>query len=144
MLKMFCRLFVLGGISVALSTTSFSASKFILHGWDLSDTPPDVVAANIDKFSGMPVDGITLHVPPTTQKDGTVIHYRSIMQDPPWLYESLERYEPSLKKIVAHPAIKESFLNCLWLYNHGNRLDWRDDAQWRRFAGNMRMFARLA
>ena len=141
---MFLRLFFLGATSVVLSASSFSASKFILHGWDLSDTPPDVVAANIDKFSGMPVDGITLHVPPTIQRDGSTIHYRSIMQDPPWLYESLERYEPSLKKIAAHPAIKESFLTCLWLYNHGNRLDWRDDAQWRRFAGNMRMFARLA
>ena len=126
------------------AAVSSAAPKFILHGWDLSDTPPDVVAANIDKFAGLSADGITLHIPPTRQPDGTTIHYRSIMQDPPWRYESVAAYAPALKKVARHPAMRETFLTCLWLYDHGHRLDWRDDADWRRFAGNMRILARLA
>ena len=136
--------FLFAASVLAAGAGAYAAPKLIIHGWDLADTPPSVVAANIDKFAGLSVDGLTVHVPPTRQADGTTIHYRSIMQDPPWRYESLEVHEPALKAVAAHPAMRETFLTCLWLYDHGHRLDWTDDAEWRRFAGNMRVLARLA
>ena len=137
---------IVRGFAVSLLMIASGASaapKFIAHGWDLLGTTPEALETSAAAFGATSLDGVTVCVPETKQADGSVISSLSLPQDAPWKYESLVQYEPTLNAIVKYPSLKECFLLCLWRYRRG-RLAWPDDAAWVKFAGNMRMFARLA
>lgn len=120
-----------------------AAPKFVAHGWDLLDAPPEVIAERADAFVAAGVDGIAICLPTTTQPDGTVISAISLPQDAPWRYETVAKYEPALTTISATHALTDNFIISLWNFRRG-RLGLTDDAAWARFSNNLRVMARLA
>ena len=127
-------------------TTAFCATarvKFIAHGWDTMDMEPATLLENADQFDATGIDGITIRLPVRKQSDGTEANYWHLPYDGPWNYETFADQVPVLREIVKHPSLRESFLVCAFSRMKG-RIDWADDAEWGRFAGNMRVLARIA
>jgi len=126
------------------NAASPSGPRVLLHGWDFLETTPEDILDNAASFAKLPIDGVMVTLPPTKQADGTSIGSLSLPQDVAWQYESLAKYESTLKAICASPSLHDSMLLCAWFYTKGPRFSLLDDAAWARFGGNMRMLARLA
>ena len=127
-----------------VNAASPSGPRVLLHGWDFLETTPEDILDNAASFAKLSIDGVMVTLPPTKQADGTSIGSLSLPQDVAWQYESLAKYEPTLKAICAGESLHDSMLLCAWFYTKGPRFSLLDDAAWARFGGNMRMLARLA
>ena len=117
-----------------------TTQKFIGHGWDLLKATPEAAIAHADEFDRSGLDGITVCLY-GKRPDGSKFGLTTIMLDAPWEYRLLEPRLGALRKFKEHPGLKESFL-MFWLAPQ-KRLAWDDDASWSRFAGNLRVLAKL-
>ena len=130
------------GVAIA-AAGSVPPRKFIAHGWDALVVTPENILSNAAKFAAAGTDGVTVALPVRRQADGSLADYWNLPTDPEWQYETFADQVPVLRQIVAHPGLGESFLLCAFSPMRG-RMGFRDDAKWKRFAGNMRVLARLA
>ena len=132
---------VVAVLTAAIFSASARETKFLAHGWDCQSAHPDDVLASAAEFDKTPLDGISLSVR-FARSDGVVCSYKTMISDPAWRWEDIKGYVPTLREIVKHKSLRESLLSAFRCPK--TRLDWRDDAAWANFAGNMRVLARLA
>ena len=142
--KLYTFHFALYTLGAALAVFAASAApKFVAHGWDLLDAPPEALAERADALCAAGIDGVAIVLPSTEQSDGTVVSAISLPQDAAWRYETVAKYERPLKALSSHPQLTDNFLISLWNFRRG-RLGLTDDDAWARFANNLRVLARLA
>ncbi len=114
--------------------------RMIGHGWDLLSVRPVDVARNVDAWSQVPLDGVSLAVTKVTP-DGAKIGYGSVMNDPAWdrawFAEDVQTLRTCASRTLTH-----NFLTTFWAPR--KRLAWSDDAAWARFAHNIGVVAWLA
>ena len=127
-----------------VNAASPSGPRVLLHGWDFLETTPEDILDNAASFAKLPIDGVMVTLPPTKQADGTSIGSLSLPQDVAWQYESLAKYEPTLKAICAGESLHDSMLLCAWFYTKGPRFSLLDDAAWARIGRNMGVVGRLS
>ena len=119
-----------------------SRKKVILHGWDILAASPQDILAHASDFDRLPIDGVVISSN-GRNRDGRAIHHRYLMTDPRWDYDVLDGEIDTLRKIVQHPSLRESFLGA-WISTTGRRISWTDDEAWDRAANNIGVLAHVA
>ena len=132
---------IFAALSACAGFAALKPVKFIAHGWDCQSANPAAVLENADLFADTALDGISLSVR-FKKADGTDCGYRTMFNDPAWEWSDVTNLVPTLRAIVKHQGLKDSMLSSFRCPK--KRLDWRDDAEWARFANNMAVMARLA
>lgn len=128
-------------LCTALPLKSEVDRKIIGYGWDLLAATPDILLANAEKLDETGLDGVFTEIRFRVGKDG--FSSQTIATDKAWPREELERSSlSSLRRFQEHKGLRESLLGAWFMPQR--RLDWKDDAAWARFAGNMGELARLA
>ena len=117
--------------------------KYIGHGWDTLEVSPEIVLANADALARTGLDGITIALPRRKQSDGSEVCIWDLPTDVAWKYETYADQVPIMREISRKPSLGSCFLSCGFTPMRG-RLNWQDDEKWGRFAGNMRIIARIA
>jgi len=129
------------GACVALGWTGdVCGQKFIGHGWDLMKVDPQEVLDHADAFDATGLDGVTIAL--RGKEPGRNVWRYSFLNmhaDEPWPRELVGRHIAPLRKFKEHEGLKNSML-IFWL-SPRKRIDWRDDATWARFAGNLATLA---
>jgi len=136
-------------IALALILTTGEASgwtggvcgqKIIGHGWDLLSTRPEEVLDNAEAFDGSGLDGVSVALRGSAPDDRDR-HYAfsDIAVDEPWPRDLLAARIGTLRRFKEHRGLRESLL--VFFVSPPKRLDWRDDAAWDRFAGNVGVLA---
>ncbi|HNX05742.1 MAG TPA: hypothetical protein PKI32_09585, partial [Opitutales bacterium] len=118
-------------------------TKFILHGWDLGNTTPENVLAHADQLNKLPIAGVTVRLADVKQADGSTICAETLPSDVAWRRESVAPLLPVYREISKYENLKHSFISCS-IVPRGTRFDWRDDAEWARIAGNLKVLAYAA
>lgn len=121
-------------------TGDVCGQKFIGHGWDLMMVSPEEILDHADAFDATGLDGIAvaLRGKEPGEKVWRYSHSR-IHSDKPWPRELVAQHIAPLKKFKEHRGLKDSML-IFWM-SPRKRMDWRDDAAWERFAGNVATLA---
>ena len=117
-------------------TGDVCGQKFIGHGWDLMMVSPAEILDHADMFDATGLDGIAVAL--RGKEPGAKpwrYSYSNIHADRPWPRELVGQHVASLRKFKEHPGLKDSML-IFWM-SPRKRMDWRDDAAWERFAGNV-------
>ena len=114
--------------------------KYVAFGWEFENATPSNILQVVDSLDCTPLDGIGL-CPRLRDRHGRMMSSRLMdMPVPDWA--DLEPWVPVLRELTSHRSMRESFMKSICAPT--NRLDWTDDAAWRRVAGTMRQLARLA
>jgi hypothetical protein len=114
--------------------------RHVAFGWEFEVATPSNVLKVVDALDRTPVDGVGL-CPRLIDRRGRPI--KSKMMDQPALeWEDLEPWVPVLRELASHRSMRESMMRSICAPT--NRLDWTDDAAWRRVSTTMRQLARLA
>ncbi|MCX7817638.1 MAG: hypothetical protein N2652_00225 [Kiritimatiellae bacterium] len=114
--------------------------KLIAHGWDLLAVHPTDVAAHLDLWTNLPVDGVSLHVRGPKQNDAEP-RGCSIFTDPPWQRSWFSNDVIALRA-CANGGLRHNFLTAYW--SPARRIAWTDDDAWARIASNHAVLAWLA
>lgn len=114
--------------------------RLIAHSWDLLAVRPADVARNVEAWSQIPLDGVSLAVTKDAP-DGTPIGYGSVMNDPAWERAWFAEDVQTLRQCASR-TLSHNFLTTFWAPR--KRLAWDDDAAWDRFAHNIGVVAWLA
>ena len=145
-------LLIMTGSVVYAATPGGLEKKYVGLLFDVINTSPSNVLANIDKFekNAPYLDGLALALydVPVVKADGTVgksEYTRIVHPTERWTRENLKSQIPVLKAIASRPNMKESFL-LVWMTpkSKGTRLALTDDKAWANFAENMATMAWLA
>ncbi|MFA7173149.1 MAG: hypothetical protein WC340_07000 [Kiritimatiellia bacterium] len=118
-------------------------TKFILHGWDLGHTTPENVLAYADQLNKLPIAGVTVRLADVKQADGSVICAETLPTDVAWQRESVAPLLPVYREIAKYENLKHTLISCS-IVPRGKRFDWRDDAEWARITGNLKVLAYAA
>ena len=116
--------------------------KHVAFGWEFGNgnvTPSNILQV-VDSLDRTPLDGIGIY-PRFTDRWGRLMSTR-VMDAPAFEWADLEPWVPVLRELSSHRSMRESFMKSICAPT--NRLDWTDDAAWRRVSTTMRHLARLA
>lgn len=117
-----------------------SRRKFVMFGWEFGNATPSNILEVVDSLDGTPVDGIGLY-PRIVDRNGRRL--RSKMMDQPALeWADLEPWVPVLRELSSHRSMRESMMKTICAPT--NRIDWTDDAAWRRISETMRQLTRFS
>ena len=128
---------------VLLVGSSFSAprKKVIAYGWDILAASPSDILAHAADFDRLPIDGVIISSN-GKNAEGRNIQHRYLMNNPAWNYDALDGEIDTLREIVKHPSLRESFLGA-WISTEP-RLKWTDEVAWKRASANISVLAHLA
>ena len=130
---------------LALALQAFAAGtaskRYIAAGWDLGAMSPEVLVANAEELSRLPIDGICLHLV-AKYPDGREISPTNLMNGGAVPADAYAPQVPALRKFAAIPNMRHSFVG--FQMGPKKRLDWRDDAAWNAVAHNAAVLARVA
>lgn len=131
----------IASLLLTVASAADSAKKYIFTSWELGDVSPEEVLLMADRFDATACDGVALY-PETSLRGCDARRPRRVMTDPGVRDDEIAYLEPTLRSIARHPSLRESMLSfCL---APTNRIDWLDEAAWRRAGENLAAFARLA
>lgn len=119
---------------------AFAGKKYIAFGWEFETATPSNILQIVDSLDRTPLDGVGLF-PRLTDRSGKPIKSK-LMDQPALEWADLEPWTPVLRELSAHKSMRESVIKSICAPT--NRLDWTDDAAWRRVSATMRNLARLA
>lgn len=124
----------------AAAPDGVSRRKFVMFGWEFGNATPSNILEVVDSLDGTPVDGIGLY-PRIVDRKGRRL--RDKMMDQPALeWADLEPWVPVLRELSAHRSMRESMMKTICAPT--NRIDWTDDAAWRRISETMRQLTRFS
>ena len=119
--------------------------KFVAAGWDLEAQTPESVLRSANLLSKTGLDGISIGFPKVMCRDGKTRNFHWGTMTAMVGYEDLRSHIPAMRELVRGGRLSESFVMTCWTpVGKSRRLDWRDDAVWRRVADNMALAARIA
>lgn len=136
-------LFAAVAVCVALGGFGEDRLKIIAGGWDVGSVTPEKLLAHAGLFDQTPFDGAVFAFKHVKGDDGKDRNYTWGTMSEPITYQSLSGYVPTLKEIVRHRSLRESMIGLSWTPILRRRLEWTDDAAWKRFADNLAVFARI-
>lgn len=134
------------------STPGGVPKKFIGLCFDTMFNTPSNVLVHADAIDAVPwLDGIAITLRDIVIKtaDGSVVTTdtcRVMQRQSQWTRNSVEGELPTVREIVKHPSMRESFL-LAWISpmgNKQNRIPWGDDEGWKCFSQNMATLAWFA
>ena len=114
--------------------------KHVVFGWEFQNATPSNILQIVDSLDNTPIDGIGLH-PRLIDRHGRLVKYK-IMNGPAIEWADLEPWVPVLRELSSHRSMRESFMKSIGAPI--DRLDWTDDATWRRLSESMRQLAKFA
>lgn len=152
-LSIILRLAVFAVLPVSL-LASQCPRKVVALGWEFHRVSPETLFENADAFEKTGLDGVEIALE-GRMPDGRPIKYTSIINGffdknkkcwipLAWKRSMFEHHIPILKKITARRCFKHCFLQGYRSPQRYGRLDWRDDAGWKRVANNMAILASIA
>ena len=130
-------------ISVSAEGGSADGSPRKRHdafGWEFEVATPSNVLKVVDSLDRTPIDGVGL-CPRLIDRRGRPIKAK-MMDQPALEWADLEPWVPVLRELSSHRSMRESMMRSICAPT--NRLEWTDDAAWRRVSTTMRHLARLA
>jgi len=119
---------------------AFAGKKYVAFGWEFENATPSNLLQIVDSLDRTPLDGIGMY-PRLVDRYGKPIKAK-LMDQPALDWLDLEPWVPAFRELTSHRSLRESFLKSICAPT--NRLDWTDDATWRRVSLTMRNLARLA
>lgn len=138
-----------GALMISLTASAAPADepfrkKVIAASWDLGVFSLADILANEAAFADVPFDGARLFPNGAMRPDGTPLDVNWPLRGPAWVENAFDGLVPDLKRVTALRAFRHSFIGFALSSGKEDRLDFRDDAAWRRASGNLRLLARLA
>jgi len=113
--------------------------KVIVDSWETFFAPIETVLENADKFSELPIDGITVKLFDVPLAAGGKITGSSLFMDPMWTKADLAPKTEVLRQIVAKPHLGHSLLAVNFQPRKHTSIT--NDAAWALMANNMRVAA---
>ena len=121
-------------------TGGVCGQKLIGHGWDLLSTKPEEVLDNAEAFDASGLDGVSIALRGSAPNDRSRTYaFSDIATDKPWFREMFTKRIDTLRRLKDHKGLRESLI--VFFVSPSKHIDWRDDAAWERFAGNVGVLA---
>ena len=127
----------------AASVWRAERKKIVSFGWEWSGATPDDLLRHADLIDRSGLDGIGFNVD-VKGVDGKLGCCSAYVSDSTfvWTRDMFADQLPTLRKAMAHPGLRESFI--VSLRAPGKRIPWENDAHWARVATNMGILAWFA
>ena len=134
---------VLSGVAVAGDCAQ--TRKFVAFGWEMQgELTPEKLRANQPELAKTGLSGVGIYLPKTCSAANPSNMLRSVMGDTfLWRKEDFGQTPAAYREVLKLPGLTDSFVKTFF-HHPTNRLDWADDATWRRIAHNMRVAAWFA
>ena len=133
---------VLSGVAVA---DDYATRKFVAFGWEMQgELTPEKLKANQPELAKTGLSGVGIYLPKIVSASDSSKQLCSVMGDTfLWRKEDFGDRTARYRDVLKLPGLTDSFVKTFF-HHPTNRLDWADDATWRRIAHNMRIAAWFA
>ena len=130
---------------IAVAGDYAQTRKFVAFGWEMQgELTPEKLKANQPELAQTGLSGVGIYLPKTYSAANPSNRLRSVMSDTfLWQKTDFGQMPAAYRDVLKLPGLTDSFVKTFF-HHPTNRLDWADDATWRRIAHNMRVAAWFA